>query len=455
MLVRPRLTDYHRVHVPQSELDFAIPFLDEDIPLYVDPFLMWKSPSLQDQALHSALISAFNHLGHLAKTGNRTLATEQLVTASECHEVGLGTSATRTGKRFGTKLAAEILSLFEHVDHYFQHGFQHIEELQLLVAGVGRDRISDLACCFLKSFLVDFTHQQCEELGIPMQTVQVSDVYDLPTGTFRPAQAELPVHPTDRTPILLVPKRWLRHVPWINYDTYFRQHCPQDDIAHEGEELLHVKVLNYNRDNYGVVESFVRERERTQEDCANDPLFLQIPVLSARRKLAALRRLPTGNADRAAKKYEDTIAVLFASLFYPQLDFAQAQSRTDSGVSIRDLIFYNSRCDEFLKEIMDDYGSRQIVMEMKNIASVAPSHVDQLNRYLHDDLGRFGVLVTRHELRRAERRRVIDLWSGQRKAIVSLTDMDVEQMVEVFESKQRAPLDVLKKKYVQFRRECP
>ena len=324
-----------------------------------------------------------------------------------------------------------------------------------MVAGVGKDRISDLACCFLKSFLVDFTHQQCEDLGIPMQTVQVSDVYDLPTGTFRTAQAELPVHPADRTPILLVPKRWLRHVPWINYDTYFRQHCPQDDIAHEGEELSRVKVLTYNRENYGVVDSFVRERERTQGDCATDPLFLQIPVLSARRKLAALKRLPTGNADGAAKKYEDTIAVLFASLFYPQLDFAQAQSRTDSGVSIRDLIFYNSRTDEFLKEIMDDYGSRQIVMEMKNVASVAPSHVDQLNRYLHDDLGRFGVLVTRQELKRAEKRRVVDLWSGQRKAIVTLTDLDVEQMVEVFESKQRAPLDVLKKKYIQFRRECP
>lgn len=455
MLVRPRLTDYHRVHVPQSELDFAIPFLDEDIPLYVDPFLMWKSPSLQDQALHSALISAFNNLGHLAKTGNRTLATEQLVTASECHEVGLGTSATRTGKRFGTKLAAEILSLFEHVDHYFQHGFQHIEELQLLVAGVGQDRISDLACCFLKSFLVDFTHQQCEELGIPMQTVQVTDVYDLPTGTFRTAQAELPVHPTDRTPILLVPKRWLRHVPWINYDTYFRQHCPQDDIAHEGEELSRVKVLTYNRDNYGVVDSFVRERERTQADCTNDPLFLQIPVLSARRKFAAIQGLPTGKEGKADKKYEDNIAALFASLFYPQLDFAQAQSRTDSGVSIRDLLFYNSRTDEFLKEIMDDYGSRQIVMEMKNVARVAPSHIDQLNRYLHADLGNFGVLVTRHELRRAEKRRVVDLWSGQRKAIVTLTDMDVGQMVEVFESKQRAPLDVLKKKYVQFRQACP
>ena len=455
MLVRPRLTDYHDVHIPQSELDFAIPFLDEDIPLYVDPFLMWKSPSLQDQALHGALISAFNNLGRLAKTGDRTLATEQLITASECDEVGLGTSATRSGKRFGPKLAGQILSLFDHVEHFRQHGFRHIEELQLLIGGVNKDRISDFACCFLKSFLIDFTHQECEKTGIPMQNVRVSDVYDLPTNRFRTVQADLPVHSVDGTPILLVPKRWLRHVPWINYDTYFRQHCPQDDVAHEGEELTRVGVLTYNRDNYGLVDSFVRERERTREDCANDPLFLQIPVLSARRKFAAIRRLPTGNKDRADKKYEDHIAALFASLLYPQLDFAQAQSRTDSGVSIRDLVFYNSRTDEFLKEIMDDYGSRQIVMEMKNVAKVVPSHVDQLNRYLHDELGKFGVLVTRHELKRAERQRVVDLWSGQRKAIVTLTDMDVEQMVEVFESRQRAPIDVLKKKYVQFRQACP
>ena len=455
MLVRPRLTDYHNVHIPQSELDFAIPFLDEDIPLYVDPFLMWKSPSLQDQALHGALLAAFNRLGQLAASGDRALATEQLITASECDEVGLGTSRTRSGKRFGPKLAWQILSLFEQVGHYREHGFRHIEELQLLVAGVNKDRISDLACCFLKSFLVDFTHQECERTGIPMREVPVSGVYDLPSSRFRTVQAELPVRPDTGTPILLVPKRWLRHVPWINYETYFRHHCPQDDIAHEGEELTRVEVLSYNRDNYGLVDAFVRARERTQADCANDPLFLQIPVLSARRKLAAIQKLPTGNRDKADRTYEDNVAVLFASLFYPTLDFAQAQSRTDSGVSIRDLVFYNGRSDEFLSEIMDDYGSRQIVMEMKNVERVDRTHIDQLNRYLHAEFGNFGVLVTRHELKRAERQRTIDLWSGQRKAIVTLTDMDVAQMVEVFESRQRAPLDVLKKKYVQFRRACP
>ena len=40
MIIRPRLTDYYDIPLLQSEVDFAIPFMDEDIPLYVDPFLI-------------------------------------------------------------------------------------------------------------------------------------------------------------------------------------------------------------------------------------------------------------------------------------------------------------------------------------------------------------------------------------------------------------------------------
>lgn len=131
------------------------------------------------------------------------------------------------------------------------------------------------------------------------------------------------------------------------------------------------------------------------------------------------------------------------------------QARTDSGVSIRDLIFYNSRTHTFLAELLNDYGSRQITMEMKNVEKIGREHIDQLNRYLTDELGKFGMLITRHPLKKAEFTRTIDLWSGQRKAIIAVTDADIEQMVEVFDSKQRHPLDVIVKKYAEYRRACP
>lgn len=455
LLIRPRFTEFNNIYVPQHELDFAIPFLNEDIPLYVDPFLLWKSPSMQDKGLHQLIIAAFNNLGVLAREGRINEAIEQLIIASECDEVGLGNSATRRGKRMGKKCALEVLSLFEKIPFYKRNGFRHFEEIQLFVEGVGKDRISDIACNFMKSFLIDYTHQECSNLGISMQEVTVTEVFNPDKMEFETTKTILPIHPETGMSLLLIPKRWLRHAPWISYDSYFRNHCPQDDIAHKGEELTRVKVLTYNRDNYGVVDAYIREKERTVADCANDPLFTQIPILSARRKFAAIKKLSTGKAGNADIKYERAIGELLPSLFYPYLDFAQEQARTEDGVSIRDLIFYNSRTHEFLREIMDDYRAKQITFEMKNVAKIGREHVDQLNRYLTDDLGKFGVFVTRNPLEKAELKRTVNLWAGQRKAVVVLTDQDIEQMVEVFDSKQRSPIDFLVRSYSQFRRACP
>jgi hypothetical protein len=455
-LIRPRLTDHHGILTSQANLDFAIPVFNEDIPLYVDPFLLWRSPSQQDQALHTSLLNAFNHLGALANGGREKEAIEILVQASECDEVGLGTSATRTGKRIGVAKATEILDLFRKIPQYSQFGFSHIEEIQLFVDGISKDRISDLACNFLKSFLIDFTIDQCQTLGLPLVSSTVRNVYNYRTRRFEDqTNINLPSNPLTSQPLIFVPKRWLRFVPWLSYDDYFDRYCPQDELSHEPEALTRVQVLNYNRANYGVVESYVKAKERTFEDCHNDPLFSQIPITSAKRKLARLKRLPTGKTGGADKEYEDIMGQLLPSLLYPKLDFAQEQVRTESGVSIRDLVFYNTASTPFLSDIFSTYGSRQLTMEMKNVAGIEREHIDQLNRYLADELGRFGVLVTRNPLKKAEVKRTIDLWSGQRKAITVLVDSDIEQMIELFESKQRDPLDVLVRNYNQFRSLCP
>jgi hypothetical protein len=284
----------------QAELDFAIPFFDEDIPLYVDPFMLWRSPSQQDQALHTSLINAFNHLGYLVSQGQEALALSTLIAASECDEVGLGSSATRKGKRIGEAKAKEILMLFKRIPNYAQRGF---EEIQFFVDGISKDRISDISCSFLKSFLIDFTIQQCDKLGIPRQPVEIENVYDYRKNVFETLQGiVLPVHPVDGRPILFVPKRWLRFVPWLSYDEYFEKYCPQDEISHRPEDLTRVEVLDYNRDHYGVVDAYIVAKERTFEDCKNDPLFSQIPITSAKRKFALIKRLPTGKDEGADRQ---------------------------------------------------------------------------------------------------------------------------------------------------------
>ncbi|WP_454834354.1 hypothetical protein [Rahnella aceris] len=455
-LFRPRLTDYHGIHKPQADLDFAIQFFDEDIPLYVDPFLLWKSPSLQDQSLHTAITNSFNHLNYLIKKQRDDEAIGTLINLSECPEVGLGVSTSRKGLKIGVKQATEILKLFTEIPEYSQFGFTHFEVIQLYVSGISKDRVSDIACNYIKSFLIDYTIEQCEINGIPTEGVILDSVYNYQKHIFDSNKRMLlPVNPKTKEPLIFTPKRWLRFNPWINYEDYFKSHCPRDDIYNPDEHEDRVKVLNFNRENYGVVEDYVKYKSLTSQDCQNDPLFSQIPVLSAKRKLGELIKLKTGKEDGADMRYEELSAALLATLFYPHLDFAQTQSRTESGRHIRDLIFYNNRDVDFLDEIFNEYDNRQLVIEMKNVKTIDRDHINQLNRYLQTNIGRFGIFLTRNPLPKAMFKNTVDLWSSQRKCIIAITDDDLKLMVDVYESKQRAPVEILKKKYIEFRRSCP
>lgn len=252
---------------------------------------------------------------------------------------------------------------------------------------------------------------------------------------------------------MLVPKRWLRFRPWLDFSEYLAEYFPKEKLPHHSGSR--VAVLTFNRDNYGAVREYVAAKERAADDCKNDPLFSQIPVASAKKSLEIIKNLPTGAKDENDLKYERELSRLLASTFYPQLDFAQAHSRAESGVLIRDLIFYNNRSHEFLAEIYEKYGCRQIVMEMKNVNELAASHINQLNRYMNNEFGRFGILLTRRDPLPKVRRNAIDLWAGQRRCILVLEDYDLQLIVSLYESRQRDPMDVLKKKYVEFIRSCP
>jgi len=452
-IIRPRLTDYFNILVSQDETDFAIPFLDEDIPFCLDPFLLWRSPSMQDTSLHAMLVNSFNYLGFLVNKGKEKTAGEFLIKASECNEVGLGFSGTRHGHRIGTKTVNEILSLFSLIPQITKNGFTHFEEIQLYVDQISKDRISDIACTYLKSWLIDYTIDQCQKICIPTSDITLDNIYNEKKNEFKAERVKLPCNPQDGRPLLLVPKRWLRQAPWISCDNYIKDYFIKEFSA--GDKLSKVEILNFNRHNYGVVQAYIKQKERTQNDCKNDPLFKPIPIISANRKFSAIEKLPTGKTDNADKKYEDYICQLLASLLYPHLDFAAEQVRTDSGVQIRDLIFYNTRSEKFLQDIHESYGNKQLVFELKNVKSIEIEHIIQLNRYMANDFGRFGILVTRNPLSKAMFKNTIDLWSGQRRCIISLDDTDIKLMVSVYESKQRLPIEVLNKKYIEFTRACP
>lgn len=381
MIIRPRLSDYYNIPLLQSDVDFAIPFMDEDIPLYVDPFLLWKSPSQMDNMLHNGILSAFNNLGRMYMDGKSNEAVTNLVLLSECDEVGLGFSKTRRGRTISNDVAKDILELFKTIPQIQQYGFRHFEQIQLLVDQISKDRVSDISCSLIKSFLIDYTIDQCLKYGIPLQSVEIYR-YDYKRFKIVKEGVKLPINEESKQPLLLVPKRWLRFTPWLNYDDYFKNYLIKDIEKEYDGTKNRIEVLKYNRENFGMVEKYIDFKEADRGKCENDPLFSKISVASAKRKVSDIRKLPIGKTDNADKKYEELMGQVLTSFLYPYLDFAAEQSRIESGTQIRDIIFYNNINTDFLKEIYETYDCKQIVIELKNVKSVEREHINQLNRYM-------------------------------------------------------------------------
>lgn len=172
-LVRPRLNDYYGIFLNQAKVDFAIPYLNEDIPLYVDPFRLWQSPSYQDNGLHILFQNAFNCLGKMYLEGQQEKAVELLKRISECNEVGLGNSNSRNGRKIGDGIAIDILRLYETIPSINKYGLKHPEVIQMLVNDISKDRISDIASNMLGSFLIDYTIQECRQYGIPTEKCEI------------------------------------------------------------------------------------------------------------------------------------------------------------------------------------------------------------------------------------------------------------------------------------------
>lgn len=414
MIIRPRLTDYYNIPLLQSEVDFAIPFMDEDIPLYVDPFLMWKSPSQMDNVLHFGIMHSFNNLWQMFLNGEEESAVNNLIYLSECDEVGLGMSKTRKGHSISKGTAVSILNLYKDIPKIGQYGLKHLELIQLLVDNISKDRICDLSCSLIKSFLIDYTIGQCKHYKIPVSMTEIS-WYDAKKNNIVTERVELPINEGKRQSILFVPKRWLRFTPWLNYDDYFDNYLIKN-IEEEYDGVKNrIEVLTYNRNNFDLIEKYISLKEMDRDNCKNDPLFSKISINSANRKVSDILELPTGKIENADKRYEELMGKVMASFLYPYLDFATEQSRIESGTQIRDLIFYNNTSIDFLSDIYKDYDCKQIVFELKNVNKVEREHINQLNRYMSENFGRFGVIFTRNKPSKQMIQNTIDLWSGQRR----------------------------------------
>ena len=285
--------------VPSETVDqygaFDISLLS-DLPLFVDPFLLFNSKKPEYQQLHDQMIK---YLAFLRDKSADQAIDSGLIRAwyhfPEISQNWFGFSIEgNRGRGLGPKFAA---ALHENLGKIFSSfgneqitKGSHLEKLCLIREGVGRDNISDFTNNLIVGFLLEYTQTFAKAHISPelRRSISVSKVrFNYETESWESAAFDLPFTGDDYA--LLTPKDLLtRDETWINkadfveqfqsipkaidnqalraqIDNYFRKQLPKQPKRKDEHRAAIRTMLEFPE----VVDYFIKLKEETGQQATN------------------------------------------------------------------------------------------------------------------------------------------------------------------------------------------
>ena len=237
--------------------------LINDLPLFIDPFLLYDSDQKKYRSLHDDIINYLCFLRDRAVAGELTPgAVTQWLLFKEVKQNWLGFSKTGNkgtglGKDFAGSLARNLATVFKQFGQETISDSSHLEKLGLLSGGVGRDHLSDFTANLIKGFLLEYTETfALQHLSAKhRKRVRVDRVrFDYETRRWKPDYFELPFVNGDY--VLLTPKEILtRDEAWINQGdmldrfTEICQAVPGDALRKQISEHFYSQITKRSKEN--------------------------------------------------------------------------------------------------------------------------------------------------------------------------------------------------------------
>lgn len=213
--------------IEQSILDeygaFDISLIN-DLPLFIDPFLLFNSEDQKYQNLHDIIIKHMKYLKGITLQKKLTPSViEHLFAFPEVKQNWLGfckkgNTGHGLGKAFAKSLHRNFATIFYNFGDETVTEGSHIEKLCLISNGVGRDTISDFTTNLIMQYLAEYTQEFAlkhlkkehrKKFRIPR------NMFNYNTGSWVSEIYELPYF--NQNYVLLTPKNILtKDQTWIN-----------------------------------------------------------------------------------------------------------------------------------------------------------------------------------------------------------------------------------------------
>lgn len=257
--------------------------LINDLPLFIDPFLLFHSERAEYQQLHANII---RYLIFLRDRAADASVNEDLLKAWYCFPeikqnwLGfsvVGNEGTGLGLKFARALHRNLGYLFTDFGGEVVTQGSHLEKVCLIDTGVGRDNISDFTTNLIIDYLCRFTEDFAKKYMDPklISTVHIAKaVFDYDTEAWRRASYQLPTF--DRQFVVLTPKDLLtRDENWINRGDLVRNFEQIPTALPDSQ--LRGQVFNYFRQALPKLPD--REPSEKERGEAIAQTLLKFPVL--------------------------------------------------------------------------------------------------------------------------------------------------------------------------------
>ena len=462
-----KVSEAFRIGKTQAELDFVDVDLARDAPLFIDPFAISQRLDSLSQECHLTLQAFFQRIVDSIRAGELEDARALLLQLREPNETRLGYSTMRPqGAGIGTMQAGQLFDALRS-STAVQTGFlKSLEECELMIDGVARDKLSDLTTNVIRSHLAGYTRDQCGLFDFPVRAVAMPPCFDRETGLWKSHYLDLPVW--EGKPLLLVPKFFVRYDPAYEAGNYYNRYVLEYLRAEaltarsalvqtlkNGKAVVRSKDLKrdfpfskkflyeFSRQHPEVLARYrddLAQIERRDRRAEVDPVD-ETTIAAA--LIATLPAITSGNDH--ASTYHNLIIGAVEFLFFPQLIYPRKEHEIHEGRKRIDLVMENSaRSGPFANlAIARNFPAAYIFFECKNYGrEVGNPEIDQLSGRFSEERGKVGFLCCRaFEDRNRFIMRCRDTFRDGRGLMLPLEDETILRWLDLVRQGKRELLD--------------
>lgn len=327
-----------------------------DLPLFIDPFLLFNSRKHEYRELHDQIISYLSFLTRKSATGPLDAGLiASLYTFHEVKQNWLGFSeqgnkGSGLGTKFANSLSRNLSLLFGGLgSETFTKG-RHLEKICLIEPGVGRDNISDFTTNLIKGYLLHFTEKFAKEFihESLRRTVSVAKVrFNYDTETWESATFELPWYDNDF--VLLTPKDMLtRDNTWINQPDLLKEFELVCEAIPDAQ--LRAQVNNYFMKALPTKPSAIEVKEAARKTIREFPQIADVYIRGKEDEGGQAIAISSGRVKVSEQLYIEQFRQLPAMLSNLSA-FYQTQGRTYEEALQR---------ANFLKDVIENKGGHKL-----------------------------------------------------------------------------------------------